>query len=278
MMRNRTEADAFRKGSSVVLSAIVVAATTLTITVAALMFSDNILRVQLDASEYEQAKNMLITLADLVEDVSASPLSAHYVRFNVRTSTPRFVSGIHDISVKVSGQASPVIVGKTGIIEVKGGSLVGTVSMNTLLGDDCLIVDDVSKPLARVYEHQTDGAWITLDYSRVRVTSLGCFYYYDAGNNLSGYLNAVRIAFVNLTIGTTLGSGSLNIVVRSLTTELTTAIIQSNDVTLSVVLDGDRTENLTINGLETVMSGGVQKTVIGTILQVLITDVVVTSQ
>jgi len=278
MMRTPSKKDALRKGASVVLSAIVVAATTLTITVAALMFSDNVLKVQLDVSEYEQAKNMLVTLADLVEDVSASPLSAHYVRFNVRTSTPRFVPGIRDISVTVSGQASPVIVGKTGIVEVKGGPLVGTVSMNTLLGEDRLIVDDVSKPLARVYEHQTDGAWITLDYSRVRVTSLGCFYYYDAGNNLSGYLNAVRIAFVNLTIGTTIGSGSLDIVVRSLSTELETAIIQSNVVTLSVILDGDRTEELTINGLEKIVSGGVEKDVIGTILQVLVTEVVVASQ
>ena len=278
MMRTTSKKDALRKGASVVLSAIVVAATTLTITVAALMFSDNVLKVQLDVSEYEQAKNMLITLADLIEDVSASPLSAHYVRFNVRTSSPCFVSDVRDILVSISGQAAPAIVGKTGIVEVKGGPLVGTVPMNTLLGEDHLIIDDVSKPLARVYEHQTNGAWITLDYSRVRVTNHGCFYYYDAGNGLSGYLNAVRIAFVNLTIGVTGGSGSLDIVVRSLSTQLKTAIIPSNDVTLSVVLNGVRTEQLTINGLETIMSGGEEKPVIGTILQVLITEVVVASQ
>jgi len=276
MLRSRKRSNALRKGASVVLSAIIVAATTLTITVAALSFSDSVLKVQLDVSEYEQAKNMLITLADMIEDVSASPLSAHYVRFNMRTSRPCFVSATYDVTVMVSGQA--VIQGKTGIVEVEGGPLVGTVDMNPLLGSDCLIVNDVSKPLARVYEHQSNGAWITLDYSRVRVTNLGCFYYYDAGNGLSGYLNAVRIAFVNLTIGAISGSESLDIVVRSFPTVLKTSVISSNNVTVSVVLNGVRTEQLTVVGLNTVVVGGIQKPVIGTIIQVLNTEVVVTSQ
>jgi hypothetical protein len=278
MRRSRKKGDALRKGASVVLSAIIVAATTLTITMAALSFSNQVLNAQLDVSEYEQAKNMLLTLADMVEDVSASPLSAHYVHFNMRTSRPCFVPNTYSISVTVSGQATPVINGETGIVDVEGGPLVGTVNMITLLGNDCLIVNDVSKPLARVYEHQSNGAWITLDYSRVRVTNLGCFYYYDAGNGMSGYLNTVRIAFVNLTIGTTFGSESLDIIVRSLPTVLKTWVIPSNSVTVSVVLNGARTEQLTVVGLNTITCGGVQKPVIGTIIQVLNTEVLVTSQ
>jgi hypothetical protein len=274
-MRARMRVKLRRIGASVVISTVIIAATVLMITVAALSFSNSMLNVQLDNSEYEQAKNMLVTLADMIEDVSASPLSSHYVRYNMRTSRPCFLSGTNTISVTVAGQT--VIQGKTGIIEVGGGALASSPGMTNLLGSDCLIVNDVSNPLARVYALQSGGAFAILDYSRVKVTNLGCFYYDDAGNGLNGYLNAVRIAFVNLTIGPVSGSGSVDISVRSLSPALQTTIISSNTVTVTVIVNGVSSQ-YTVYGLNTIISGGVRYNVIGTILQVLNTQVVVAAK
>ncbi|MBO3804075.1 MAG: hypothetical protein JTT11_09470 [Candidatus Brockarchaeota archaeon] len=277
-MKSGFKRELARKGASVLISALVVSSTTLTITVAALMFSDNLLRIQLDVSEFEQARNVLMTLADMIEDVSANPLSAHYVRFNVRTSRPCFMDDYSTISVTVEGLPEPVVQGKSGVIKVEGGPYVGTVEKKVLLGEDRLIVGDISEPLAALFEEQNEGARLWLDYLRVRVTSLGCFYYYDAGNGLRGYLNAVRIAYVNLTVGKTIGTGPVDIVARSVSTRLSTVIIQNNNVTVRVTVDGDRTEEITLAGLETAESGGVSYPVVGTILQVLVSEVEVISE
>jgi len=267
-----------RKGASVLISALVVSSTTLTITVAALMFSDNLLKIQLDVSEFEQARNVLLTLADMVEDVSANPMSAHYVRFNIRTSRPCFENDYSTISVTVDGLPEPVVEGRSGVVKVEGGPFVGTVEKKMLLGKDCLIVDDISEPLAALFEEQDNGAQLRLDYMRVRVTSLGCFYYYDAGNGVRGYLNAVRIAFINMTVGKTIGSGSIDVVARSVGTKLRTIILPYNEVKVRVTVDGLRTEEITLEGLETIESDGIQYPVIGTIVQVLTSEVEVISE
>ncbi len=278
MMKSRFRNGFARKGASVLISALVVSSTTLTITVAALMFSDNILKIQLDVSEFEQARNVLLTLADMVEDVSANPMSAHYVRFNIRTSRPCFENDYSTISVTVDGLPGPVVEGKSGVVKVEGGPFVGTVEKKMLLGKDCLIVDDISEPLAALFEEQDNGAQLRLDYMRVRVTSLGCFYYYDAGNGVRGYLNAIRIAFINMTVGKTIGSGPIDIVARSVGTKLRTVILPYNEVKVRVTVDGLRIEEITLEGLETIESDGIQYPVIGTIVQVLTSEVEVISE
>jgi hypothetical protein len=277
-MKSSARHNLARKGASVVISAIVVSATTLTITVAALMFSDSVLRAQLDVSEFEQAKNVFLTLADMIEDVSANPMSAHYIRFNIRTSRPCFLDSYSTILVTIDGFSEPAIQGKTGILKVEGGPLVGTVEKKMLLGKDCLIVNDISEPLAALLEEQQNGARLRLDYLRARVVSLGCFYYYDAGGGLQGYLNAVRISYINLTIGNTFGSGPIDIVVRSVRTELKTAIIPENSINVCITVDGTRSESITLLGLSTIESDNVSYPVIGTIVQVLVSEVEVVAE
>ena len=268
--------DIRRKALSVVLSTVIMTSVILSITVAALSFSENLLSMQLDSTEFEQAKNTLLTLVDMIEDISTSPLAAHYIRLNLRTSRPIFIPSASTILVSVSGQGT-VIQDSVGMIEIRGGPLSSAVSTKTLLGENTLIVGDISETLGRVIETQSSGSLLSLDFSRVRVTNLGCFYYYDAGGGSSGYLNSIRIAFIKLVIGRTTGSNPLNVVVRCVSTQLNTITVTSNAVTVTVNVDG-KVQTQTITGLSSINVGGVQKPVGGTIVQILTTVVEVSSQ
>lgn len=263
---------------SVVLGTIIMAAVILTVTIAASYFSANVLNMQLDSTEFEQGKNTLLSLADMVEDISTSPLSAHYIHVNLRTSRPIFKANAGTISVDVSGFISPPIQSMpVSIVEIRGGSLTGTVN-SILLGSNSLIVSDISSPLAAVNEYQSSGALLTLDFSRVRVTNLGCFYYYDAGGGISGYLNTVRITFIQLIVGRTTGTSSMDIIVNCVGTTLNAITTASNTVTVTVTDNNGNSQSLQINGLSTINVNGKIVNVKGTIVQVLTTQVQVSSQ
>lgn len=261
-----------RKGMNVAISAVIMTGVILAVTVAAAYFAETVLRVQMDNTEFEQAKNNMMTLADMVEDVATSvPYgSAHYVRINLRTSRPCFVRDSHDILVTISGFGT-AIQGKSGSFEVAGGSLASAVD-RLLFGSDVVLVGDIEKPLGLLREEQDEGAWLRLDFARVRVTNQGCFHFMDVGWGVDGYLNVVRVAFINVTIGKTAGSNPLDVYVRSVGARLETRYLPPNDVTVNVVVDG-KSDSVVIHGLQTVTVDGVEYPVLGTILQVLVSDV-----
>jgi hypothetical protein len=226
-----------RKGLSAVLSTIILAAAILTITVAALFVSTTALDQQLDMSEFEQAKNNVLTLVDIVEHVAVDEGSSGYIRMNLRTAHPTFEQNGARITVTVGG--GNVIDGYTGLMKIGGGGLVGIGGgIERLIGSDQLIVGSASDPLGYVYVVQDNGAWIKLDYARVRARYMGKFLYYEGGEKINRSI--VRIAFINITFGTIriFGTGTLDLVARNIRTVVDSFTVDGESVHVTVNVDG----------------------------------------
>jgi len=213
---------------SVVISTIILSATILVITLAALFVSNTVLEQQLDQSEFEQVKNNVMTLVDIVEHVAVTPGASGYVTMNIRTSHPNFTRNAGTIVVMVDGIT--VINGITGALNIGGGRYVGVgAGIEELVGADQLIVLNASDPLAYVYVVQKNGAWLNMDYARARARYMGKFMYYEGDQRINRSI--VRIALINISFGTIriMGTGTLNLVARNIGTVVQTYLITGKD-------------------------------------------------
>jgi len=246
------------KAISVVISTLILSASILTITLVALFVSNSVLEQQLDISEFEQAKNSVLTLVDIIEHVAVSPGSAGYVQMNLRTAHPNFVNGLGPITVTVSSISSPILDGKTGSLEVGGGRYVGVGSgIEVLVGRDDLIVENAYDPLGYVYVIQQNGAWIIMNHARVRVSDMGVFAFHEGDEIVER--NVVRVSFINMTFGTirVFGTGTLNLVARSNRTIVEPYRITGTELSVTVDFTGRPSESFTIQ-----LPSGVGETIV----------------
>ncbi|MGQ9514469.1 MAG: hypothetical protein ACUVTL_05405 [Thermoproteota archaeon] len=227
-----------RKALSVVLSTIILATAILTITMAAIFVSNTVLEQQLDLSEFEQAKNNLVTLVDIIEHVSVNPGSSGYIRMNLRTTRPIFVQNAGTMEVLVNELR--VIDGYTGSLRVGGGRYIGVgEGIEVLIGNKTLLITSTTDPLGYVYVIQENGAWVNLDYTRVRATYLGRYMYYEGTQKINRSI--VRISFINITFGDIriISGGVLNLAVRNVRTLIQTYLVNDYRVLVKVNFGGE---------------------------------------
>jgi len=234
-----------RKAISVVISTLILSASILTITLVALFVSNSVLEQQLDISEFEQAKNIVLTLVDIMEHVAVSPGSAGYVQMNLRTAHPNFVNDSGTITVTVGSEE--VLDGITGSLEVGGGRYVGVGSgIEVLVGRDDLIVENAYDPLGYAYVIQQNGAWIIMNHARIRVSDMGVFAFHEGDMEVKR--SVFRISFINMTFGNirVFGAGTLNLVARSNRTIVETYRMTGTELSVTVDFTDRPYESCTI--------------------------------
>lgn len=215
----------FRKAVSPVISTVVLTSIMLIIALIVAGFAINMFAIQSDAVEFEQAKNVMVNFAGIVESVAARQGASGYVRLNPRSGGPYFVEDYAKISVSVSNKSGDVYLLKdnsTNLFKIRGGSLASSPGRIILRGGSnalSSIVVGNSAPLGIVYIEQEEGAWVLLNFSRINVLYLGTFNFskgLDAQGNSKGFelVNLVQVYYINLTLGEFSGSGSMDLVAK----------------------------------------------------------------
>ena len=232
-----------RKAISVTVTTVILALTILIISSASAYLAVSIFEIQAQQTEFNQAKEVAVYLAQSIEDVAFKKGTSAYVRFNIRSSRPRFIENWADIIVKINGQ--PLINERLGAIMISGGSYVSTTTIEPLRGfsntlptdnwrDNSLIVANVA-PLVWVYSEQKDGAKIWIDPARIKVSSLGVLNYISDEGGES--VNAIEIKLIILKYGGAISGTTLNLktLCRSVTIEQLT--FPPGDITIDVTLN-----------------------------------------
>jgi hypothetical protein len=240
-------------------------------------FWTNIILERMQENEYESMKNMFVELGDKIENVAtAIPGSNSELEwFDREYGRLNFLNNSINVLVSVTGAntIASLINGKTSSLEYLAGPMVGTVS-NDIFGASTSTVNNLSSTLAYVYEVQENGARLELNYARIRITDVGCFWFNNEGNGKSGYLNVLRINFINITIGETTGPERIHILVKNLrTVELQTIVGSLEPITVTATMGGEMPGTYVYKGQSSVEG----TTVDGTIVQVLRTDIQILS-
>jgi len=228
---------------STVLSTIILASALIVIVGAAYVAANNAVNYQLENAQFEQAQNVLVSLARVVKNVMLNPFSSGYVRSSFWKTIPHFEDTDENMTITIVDVAEnrtyTNITLDINAIKIKGGPMIGVLTPKTILGNDdndSLLFTEASGSLGRVRVFQSDGAWASLDYSRVRCVYTGTSDYYN-GTDYESF-NVFEITLVNLTFGTFEPETQVLITVQNRGLNVQEPIEASNNTSVSVSLNG----------------------------------------
>jgi len=187
-------------GVSTVLSSIILASVLLVIVGTASYTANNAINFQLEEAQFEQAKNVIISLDKLIKKAKFSTGSSGYVRASFQNMEPQFTQGDYNLTLTLSGGTQnwtynfPI-----NTLKIKAGSYVGINGHENLIGTNSVFVDNLYDSLGRVSIYQLNGAWLTLDYSRARCLYTGVTDFYN-GTDYEAF-NIFEVTLINITIG-----------------------------------------------------------------------------
>ncbi|MEM2709674.1 MAG: hypothetical protein QW534_08520 [Candidatus Methanomethylicia archaeon] len=215
-----------RKALSITVTTVILALAILILSSASAYLVTNIFEIQNQQTEFNQAKEIAVYLAQSIEDVAFRRGTSTYVRFNLRTIKPNYINEYAKITLTISPSNgnpwTPINNEETGTVMIQGGSYAST-SFEPLRGlskitenwrEESIIVKESTTPLVWVYTEQSDGAKIWLDPARIRVTYLGVLNY--SWGILNGkpqfkLTNIVEVKLITLKFGGAVSGTILNI-------------------------------------------------------------------
>lgn len=241
-----------RKALSVTVTTVILALAILILSSASAYLVASIFEIQSQQTEFNQAKEVAVYLAQAIEDVAFRRGTSAYVRFNMRSTRPSFVSNWGSITVTISDPSqswTPIQDVELDTVMVRGGSYASTSSIEPLRGfnqsrlvnswrEESLIICESTPPLVWVYSEQSDGAKIWIDPARIRVTYLGVLNYswgMSGGQPQFQLANVVEVEFITLSYGGATSGTTLNL--KVVCSNVTIEQLNFNSGVLSVTVD-----------------------------------------
>jgi hypothetical protein len=257
-----------RKALSVTVTTVILALAILILSSASAYLAANIFEIQNQQTEFNQAKEIAVYLAQAIEDVAFKEGTSSYVRFNIRTSKPNYINQWAQITLTIKGNETwtPINNEETGTVMIQGGSYVST-SFEPLRGltrvkpdwrSESIIVNESTTPLVWVYTDQSNGAKIYLDPARVRITYLGLLNY--SWGILSGkpqfeLTNIVEVKLITLKFGGAVSGTALNVKTLCRNIDIKQVSFPPGQLTVTATLQLDQldspqiTQEITLNNL-----------------------------
>lgn len=168
--RRNVKVSLEERGISPVISLVITSTMLLIVAVSSSFFAMNLLEIQVQSSEFEQAKTAMLLLDKVITDVSLRLGAASSIPFNQRSGGVGVYKG-ETMNITILSDSS-VLLNKSirsHIIKYRGGRLASVTETN-LRDPGGLIIKDHFKSLGRIQVKVEEGTWITLDYNRVRIT------------------------------------------------------------------------------------------------------------
>lgn len=230
-------------GVSTVLSTVILTSVLCIIVFTASYVANDAINAQIENAQFDQAKNVMLALDKLIGRLIYKPESSGYVKTSFWTVTPHFTETGEKLEVWIDGEKKLGV--PVNVIKIKGGPRTSVASDRELIGSGRFLLTNISDSLGRVRVYQSAGAWITLDYSRVRCLYTGAF------TNLkeNQTYNQIEITVVNVTFGT---FGTLGVQERASFTVKNTGLvpiqgtIEARDFTILVQKSGSEPETCTL--------------------------------
>jgi hypothetical protein len=186
---------------STVLETVILTSVLIAIVFTAAYVANNAINGQIENAQFNQAENVMLALNQLITRLIYQPESSGYIETSFWTVTPYFVQTGQNLIIKVlkggqqiSGLQATVPVN---IVKIEGGSRASVAAKQNLIGNENLILTSISDSLGLVQIYQSVGAWISLDYSRVRCINNGVIQYWN-GTGYQPY-NFIEITVIKIT-------------------------------------------------------------------------------
>ncbi len=176
----------------------------------------------------------------MVEGLTFAKGSAAYTRFFIRTGGLSLTNGTDSVNIAVDGTTvhGPSTVNQ---IKLRGGSMVDSPDYQVLRGlsginaTRYLIINDStpSPPLGWVYLKRQNGAWVVVDFGRVRAVFSGTNNVTIDGLNWEA-LNYVELTYIKPHFGTKFGRDTFDVRARVTNVQTSVKRFANSAVTITV--------------------------------------------
>ncbi len=231
--------DRGHAAESTVLSTIILASVLLVLIGIAFFAANNAVTAQVENVQFDQAKNVLLSLDQIVKKGMLVPQSYGYIRTSFLNTIPQFHYSGEDLLLTVSGYENHTYEIQTNIIQIRGGSHVGVLEPQIVRGEESLILTSASSSLGCVKVLQSNGACVSLDYARVRCIYAGVSNYYNGTGWDENGSNVFEITLMNVTFGTFEVGTQAYITVRNVGVNAASTIQAPKEASIHVSLGGE---------------------------------------
>lgn len=180
MRRNPSTRGREVEAVSPVVSTVVITATLFVILMIASFIATSLLELQVENTEFEQAKTNMQLLNNLIMDVALRPGAASSIKFSQRTGGIGIYPAKAPLEITNSSGHRiypPNNDVKFYVLKYRGGSMV-TASNTTLIPQppsECKRIVSMPESLGHVKVEVGNGAWVVLEYLRVRIATNNTF-------------------------------------------------------------------------------------------------------
>lgn len=153
-----------------VLATLVLSSTLLVIILSASNFANQLLRGEVENTEFNQAKDVLSSLDKMIERITLTMGSSGYIRSGFLTTYPRFEASGKTLRILAGGMVLKE--SNTIVVKIRGGRDVSG-AFQSISGNSTPLVVGISAPMGWLFTNRTDAEEVVLDYSRARCVYKG---------------------------------------------------------------------------------------------------------
>jgi len=232
-----------RLGISNVLTTFMLTAVLLVILMTATFVSNDILNAQMVESEFENAKNLIRTIDNEIEELLFKPGSSSVIQASFTNILPGYHESNQDIDILVEDESSSQAYINESIkmneFTFTGRRVFGGEYNYSLKGGSYLLAPINNGSLGRIYFSKPDKLQVLLDYHRVLYALTGKIYFINSQSGNYSLHNTVELVCVELEFGEFSSSDNSVIVVQNHRDELPIAKDIDGDFTISVISPND---------------------------------------
>ena len=185
-------------GLSEVISTVILTSVMMVIIVTASFFANDVLSSNVEGVQFDQSVNAVLSLERVAQSIMFKPQSTGSVKTSFVTTDP-YVVEEGNMVVLVNGTETASIIVNS--FKVKGGDRVGVSYTQYYLGSSSLLLVGLNGSMSCVYKYQDQGAWVSLDYGRIRCVYCGEMDYYEGTSPDPVKRNIIEITVVRLSPG-----------------------------------------------------------------------------
>ncbi|MBS7614547.1 hypothetical protein KEJ18_02280 [Candidatus Bathyarchaeota archaeon] len=187
---------------SEIVSTVILTSVMVVIIVTASYFANDTLNFNVESVQFDQSVNAVLSLERIAKKMMFKPYSTGTVKTSFVTTDPYVVEEgtMNVIIVNATGSFTIASISASSF-KIKGGDRVGVSTTYYYVGNDSLILKGLKGSLSCVKKYQDQGAWVSLDYNRIRCVYCGEMNYYNGTSQEPSTRNLIEITVVRLSSG-----------------------------------------------------------------------------
>jgi hypothetical protein len=187
---------------SEVISTIILTSVMMVIIVSASFYANDILSFNVESVQFDQAVNAILSLERVAQKIMFKPQSTGSVKTSFVTTDP-YVDQEGTLVILIRNETSSISIASINVncFKVQGGERVGVSFSQYYLGNSSLLLVGLDGSISCVQKYQDQGAWVSLDYGRIRCVYCGEMNYYNGTNPVPVKRNVIEITAIRLSSG-----------------------------------------------------------------------------